>query len=62
MSNNKTFFVKKELKLHKDIDLELKPLKALRSRIKAFKKKQEDDLLEQYKNKGEKNDGKLKND
>jgi hypothetical protein len=26
------------------------------------KKKQEDDLLEQYKNKGEKNDGKLKND
>ena len=39
MNNQKSFFVKKELKLHSDIDLELKPLKALRSRIKAFKKK-----------------------
>ena len=57
MNNQKSFFVKKELKLHSDIDLELKPLKALRSRIKAFKKKQEVDLLEQYKNKGEKNEG-----
>ena len=33
----------------------MKPQKALRQRIKAFKQRQVDDLLNQYRNKGQKN-------
>lgn len=38
--------------LNEGIDLELKPLKALRQQIKSFQKQQKEDLINQYKNKG----------
>ena len=43
---------KGQFTLNEGIDLELKPLKQLRKRIKDFKQEQEDDLMNQYKNKG----------
>ena len=45
------------MKLRED-KIDLKPLKALRSRIKRFKQQQYDDLYNQYKNKGKEQAGK----
>ena len=53
------FTVKKELQLCPNLDLDLKPQKALRQRIKTFKQRQVDDLLNQYRNKGQKNGEKV---
>jgi hypothetical protein len=39
------------LKLNEGVDLELKPLKALRQKIKDFRQKQYDDIYNQYKKK-----------
>ena len=39
------------LKLNENVDLELKPLKALRQQIKEFRQKQYDDIYNQYKKK-----------
>lgn len=44
------------LKLNENVDLELKPLKALRQQIKDFRQKQYDDIYNQYKKKDGKNE------
>lgn len=55
MNSQQNHTVKKELQLCPNLDLDLKPQKALRQRIKAFKQRQHDDLLNHLANKGQKN-------
>ena len=53
MNYQKDLTVKKELQLCPNLDLDLKPQKALRQRIRAFKQRQVEDLMNQYR-KGQK--------
>lgn len=54
MNGQKDHAVKRELQLCPNLDLDLKPQKALRQRIRAFKQRQVEDLMNQYR-KGQKN-------
>ena len=61
MLNNQPmdYTVKKELQLCPNLDLDLKPQKALRQRIKAFKQRQLDDLVNEIRKQGQKNGDKV---